>query len=413
MNFKVLVHELKKTILMKNNSILYVLLFLFISSCNSVKNTQKALYAGDYDKAIDLSVKNLKKNKKNKKRQSYIATLTNAFKKVKERDEAKIIFLKKENNVEHLKPIYGLYQQLKNRQEKIKPLLPLKNSATGRNVDFKMRNYDDDLLEAKEKYTEHLYNKAVVMYNSAQQDKYKYRAVYNDLQYLDKINPNYKDVRALIAKAHERGIDYVTVAVNNQTRQVIPRQLEEDLLAMDTYGLDNLWTVYHAQENRQLKYDYRLELNLVQINISPERIHEKEIIKEKLIKDGYKYQVNSQGNYVKDSLGNRIKVDKFIKTRCKVYEFRQFKSSQVVGVVTYIDNYSNRILNKFPIESEFVFEHFFANYNGDRRALDTPLYNLTEAQEIRFPTNEQMVYDTGTDLKEKFKYIITKNRFER
>lgn len=393
--------------------ILQCFLIFLIISCSSVKTSQKALNSGNYDKAISLAIANLTRNKTKEKNQPHVVTLENAFKKVKERDEARITFLKKENSPEKLKTIYTLYQQLNNRQERIKPLLPLRNIAAGRDATFEMRNYDNDILIAKEKFSAYLYSEALIIYNQGQQDKYKYRVAYDDLQSLDRIHPNYKDVRNLINEAHNRGTDYVSVSVRNRTRQIIPRRLEEDLLALDTYGLDNLWTVYHAQKNNQIRYDYRLELNLVQINISPERINEKEIIKEKTIKDGYKYLLNDQGRYVKDSLGNKIKVAKFIKTRCKVFKIKQFKSSSIVGVVKYIDNYSNQILNKFPLESEFVFEHIYANYKGDTRALDTPLFDLVQVKRVRFPTDEQMIYDTGTNLKEQFKFIINKNKFSR
>lgn len=391
---------------MKKIILQFILIFSVIS-CSSVKKTQEAINSGDYDKAISLSIKNLKKDKTKEKNQPYIAMLSNAFKKVKERDEASIAFLKKENRPGNLETIYYRYKQLKNRQERIKPLLPLKNA------EFQMGNYDNEIIHAKEKFSKYLYDNALVIFKNANQDKYAYRTVFKDLKYLDKINPNYKDVRSLINEAHDRGTDYVYVSVKNATRQVIPKRLEDDLLAMDTYGLNDLWTVYHAQRNRQIKYDYNLELNLRRIIISPEKVHEKEIVKEKQIKDGVKFLLDKRGNFVKDSLGNKIKVDKFIKLRCEIYQFTQFKSSSIIGVVKYIDNYSNRLLSKFPIESEFIFEHAYANYDGDRRALDTSFSNLIELKEVRFPTNEQMIYDTGADLKEKFKYIITRNKFRR
>jgi hypothetical protein len=30
---------------------------------------------------------------------------------------------------------------------------------------------------------------------------------------------------------------------------------------------------------------------------------------------------------------------------------------------------------------------------------------------VQFPTNEQMIYDSGQDLKQKLKSIITRNKF--
>ena len=389
---------------MKKTTLLLFSILIFFS-CNSIKTTEKAINTGDYDKAISLSVKNLAKNKYKEKNQPYVVMLHNAFKKASDRDLSRISFLEKENNAENLETIYNLYHRLNNRQEKIKPLLPLKN------VSFRLTNYDNEILQSKENYSNYLYENGVALLKSGVRNKMNYRRAYDELKYLDKINSNYKNTRDLLEEAHVKGTDYVFLSVSNETNQIIPRRLEDDLLAMDTYGLNNLWTVYHSQKNKQIRYDFDLELNLREIKISPEQIHEKEIIKEKQLKDGFKYLVNNKGVYVKDSLGNKIKVDKFRKIRCQLYRFTQFKSSKVTGVVKYYQNSNNQLIESFPIQSEFVFEHVYANYDGDRRALDNSYLNLTKLKSVRFPSNEQMVYDTGSDLKEKLKHIITRNKF--
>ncbi|WP_370407719.1 hypothetical protein [Tenacibaculum dicentrarchi] len=384
---------------------------VLILSCNSVKTTEKALNTGDYDKAIALSIKKLAKNKFKEKNQPYVIMLQNAFVKATNRDLAKISYLEKENNSASLETIYTLYHRLKNRQEKIKPLLPLNDVSTGENVNFNLVNYDNKIIQAKENYANYLYKSGVNLLNSGYQNKMNYRKSYNVFTHLNKVSPNYKNTTSLLKKAHLKGTDYVYLSVNNETNQIIPRRLEDDLLAIDTYGLNDLWTVYHSKKNNFVKYDFDLELNIRNIDISPEQIREKEIIKEKQIKDGFKYLKNTRGGYVKDSLGVKIKVDNFKTIRCQLYRFTQFKSSKVVGLVKYFDNSTDQLLESFPIESEFVFEHIYANYDGDRRALDDVFFNLTKLNSVQFPSNEQMVYDTGTDLKERLKNIITKNKF--
>ncbi|MBE7633997.1 hypothetical protein F7642_06555 [Tenacibaculum finnmarkense genomovar ulcerans] len=390
------------------------LLLLFISfvtlSCNSLKTTEKALNTGDYEKAIALSIKKLAKNKYKAKNQPYVITLQNAFFKATNRDLEKIDYLKKEANSANLEAIYTLYHRLKNRQEKIKPLLPLTDVSTGKIVDFNLVNYDTNIIEAKENYADYLYQKGVRLLNTGYQNKMNYRNSYTVFTKLNKISPNYKNTNDLQKQAHLKGTDYIFVSLNNQTNQIIPRRLEADLLALDTYGLNNLWTVYHAEKNSLVKYDFDVELNLRSIVISPEKIHEKEIIKEKQLKDGFKYLKDNKGGYVKDSLGVKIKVDNFKTIRCQLYHFTQFKSSKVAGIVKYFDNSTNQLIESFPIDSEFIFEHIYARYDGDRRALDESFFNLTRLQSVNFPSNEQMVYDTGSDLKEKFKHIITRNK---
>ena len=396
---------------MRKTTLLLILSVLVLASCSSVKTTEKALNSGNYDKAISLSIEKLAKNKTKEKNQPHVLMLQEAFRKATDRDLDRISFLEKEQNPENFETIYTLYQRLNNRQERIKPLLPLRILSSGRNAKFKLVNYSDRILAAKENYAGYLYENGVVLLNEGDRNKINYRRAFDELRHLDKISPNYRDTRSLIEEAHAKGIDYVHVSVRNRTDQIIPRRLERDLLAIDTYGLNDLWTQYHAKKDRNIRYDFDLELDFRDIIISPEQVHEKEVIKERRIKDGLKYLRDNNGNYVKDSLGNKIKVDKFKRIRCTFYQFTQFKSSKVTGVVKYIDNRTNQLLQRFPIQSEFVFEHIYADYDGDRRALDKSFIELLDETSVDFPSNEQMVYDTGTDLKQKLKHIITRNKF--
>ena len=396
---------------MRKTTLLLILSVLVFTSCSSVKTTEKALNSGNYDKAISLSIEKLAKNKAKEKNQPHVLMLQEAFRKATDRDLDRISFLEKEQNPENFETIYTLYQRLKNRQERIKPLLPLRILSSGRNAKFKLVNYTDRILTAKENYAGYLYENGVALLNEGDRNKINYRRAFDELRHLNKISPNYRDTRNLIEEAHAKGIDYVHVSVRNRTDQIIPRRLERDLLAIDTYGLNDLWTQYHAKRDRNIRYDFDLELDFRDIIISPEQVHEKEVIKERRIKDGFKYLKDNNGNYVKDSLGNKIKVDKFKRIRCKFYQFTQFKSSKVTGVVKYIDNRTNQLLQRFPIQSEFVFEHIYADYDGDRRALDKSFVELLDETSVEFPSNEQMVYDTGTDLKQKLKHIITRNKF--
>ena len=167
----------------------------------------------------------------------------------------------------------------------------------------------------------------------------------------------------------------------------------------------------HGVRNQNINYDFALELNLRSIQVSPEQIREKEIIENKEIKDGYTFLLDDNGDYVLDKNGNKIKVDKMINVRCRIYQFLQFKTVKVVAQVKYIDNYTKQIINTYPIASQFNFQHTYANYKGDKRAIEDEFIDLIELSRVPFPTNEQMIYDSGEDLKQKLKYIIVHNKF--
>ena len=157
--------------------------------------------------------------------------------------------------------------------------------------------------------------------------------------------------------------------------------------------------------------DYTMDVAFREINISPERVKEREVYKEKQVKDGTEFLRDEDGEYVIDKEGKKIEVDKLITVHCDYYEFAQSKAVNVVGQVRYKSNTTNQLISSFPLVSEFVFEHSYATYDGDKRALTEDLYNLTRLRAIPFPSNEQMVYDAGEDLKRRLKNIIVKQRF--
>lgn len=385
------------------------LLVIFVA-CSGVKKTQKAINLGDYGQAIDISIENLANNKTKKGHQEYVVLLEEAFQKITERELQEIEFLKNDGNPAHFEAIYRGYSDLNRIQERIRPLLPLRIFDKNRNARFAFNDYQDDLLNSKDNLSDYLYDNATDLLRNATH-KRDYRKAYDDFAYLEQIDPGSDDVKSKMEEAHAKGQDYVKVNMVNTTDQIVPAKLEEDLLNFNTYGLDGKWTQYHTQILPDLEYNYAMELALKRIDISPEQISEKQIIKEKQIKDGYKYATDSNGNMVRDSLGNKIKIDQFRTVKCNFYQFTQFKSARVSGVVSFTDLVTQQPMDSYPLTSEFVFEHVYADYDGDKRALDGDLVPLLGLVPVPFPSNEQMVYDAGEDLKSRLKSILIRQRY--
>ncbi|MFA5298210.1 MAG: hypothetical protein WC389_08400 [Lutibacter sp.] len=383
--------------------------FILLSNCSSVKKTQKAINYGNYDQAINIAVKELRHNKTKKKNQEYVLMLEDAFEKAVIKDLEEISFLKKESNPTNLEVIYNKYLNLNNRQELIKPLLPLPIHHQSENAKFSFKDYSTSILTAKNRLSDYLYTKAKGTLISST-NKMDFRNAFDDLNYLTKINPGYKDTNHLIEEAHFKGTNFISVMLRNQTNIVIPMRLEADLLNFDTYKLQDLWTVYHNNRQPKINYDYELSINFREINISPEQIREKQLLKEKQVADGWKYLTDNNGVIVKDSLGNKIKVDKFKTITCKVKEITQFKSVQVIGQIQYFNLSTNQLIQSFPLSSEYVFENYYGTYSGNKDALEKAQLDLLANSYVPFPSNEQMVYDSSENLKNKIKNIITQNR---
>jgi hypothetical protein len=382
-------------------------LLILITSCG-IKQTRELLTSGDYDAAIRNAVDGLRGNKNAKGKQDYIYLLEEAFAKAKERDLRDINGWFKDANPQNLEKIYNRYFQLNYRQEQIRPLLPLKLLKEGRDAQFPFDDYTDQIVSSKNALSKYLYENSKALLVT--KDKMTIRRAYDDLVYLESINPGFKDVAKLTDEAKFKGTDFVNVYSKNETNMVIPVRLENDLLDFSTYGLSDKWTVYHSKRQKGIDYDFGLIVNFRQINISPEQVKEKQFEKEKQIKDGVKNLLDTNGNIVKDSLGHPIKVDNMKTIRISIYEFSQIKSCQVTAKIDFINFKTNQLIETFPLASEFVFSNVYSTYKGDKRACEDTYYSNFDRRVVPFPSNEQMIFDTGNDLKAKLKVWLEKKK---
>ena len=133
-----------------------------------------------------------------------------------------------------------------------------------------------------------------------------------------------------------------------------------------------------------------------------ERMH----LRRKEVVDGWEYLLDEHGNVAQDSLGNDIKVDRIITAKARVFEIEQLKSARVSARVEFRDLRNGQLMQTFPIDSEFHFRNIFARMRGDERALTQRDRNLLNNRRLPFPTDSQMVFDTGEDIKYRLKSIL-------
>jgi hypothetical protein len=114
-----------------------------------VKDVQEAVNTGQFDKAIQQSLNKLRSNKTKSKNQKYIYLLEEAFAKAVTRDQERISFLQQEANPTNIREIHDLYKDLKARQMRIRPILPLPLQEEGRDARFDMKNYDKEIIASK------------------------------------------------------------------------------------------------------------------------------------------------------------------------------------------------------------------------------------------------------------------------
>ena len=238
------------------NKTTLILLLLIVASACGVKSTQKMINEGDYDDAIAKATDKLRKNKSNNKSKEYIVLLEDAFAKAKDRDNRDISNLVKDANPQKLEQVFNIYKNLNARQEKIRPLLPLK--VNNRDASFAFEDYSDQIISSKKALSKYLYdNSKALLYTK---DKMNARRAYVDLVYLNELSQGYSDINSLINEAQFKGTDFVLVYTKNETKMVIPTNLNNALLDFSTYGLDDKWTDYHGGKQKNITYDYGISI---------------------------------------------------------------------------------------------------------------------------------------------------------
>ncbi len=382
--------------------------FFTLCSC-SLKNAQKALDSGNYDETINVSVRNLIGDKDAKRKQNYVFLLKDAFDKAVLQDKNTIKRLEASANPEALEAIFETYMRLQSRQDKLIPLLPLRDLKKQKQITFDTQDYTQQIEDARSQLSEFLITKSRNALDNA--SKLQSRQIYDDLRYLNKINPNFQDINALLDIAYEQGLDFVHVQMLNDTDKVIPARLQDELLNFTTYGLNKPWIVFHNQPQENRQYDYDLTLRLTDILISPDQVLQKELQREKSIKDGFEYVLDSRGNVAKDSLGNDIKRDKMVLVKAVVLQSEQFKEVVVNAVVELKNLQTNQVQDRFPLNSKYVFNYLFATVKGDRRALDANYLQTLNPRAVPFPSSEQMIYDAGEDIKLQLKGILNRMKW--
>ena len=375
-------------------------LLLISFGCSPIKKINNNVVSGEFDKAINKTISELKKIKNKKKKIQYELILKDIYNRAVVNSKDKISRFKKDGNPEFFDDIYFEYDKLIKRQNKLKNL-------SSERLNFNFENYDSELINFRYKTSDYF----LKISNSfiSNNNKFDYRKAYNYLTVIESINPNYLDTRSLIKLCLVKGKDYILLNVLNESKSVLFEDLEKDILNIKGYDLNSTWKSFFTKNDSfEGTYDFYIDLAFKSFIISPERLVQKEGFSEKNIVDGLTYKLDDEGNVMKDSLGNDIKVDKLIKISVKSIESIQSKSAKVLAEIRFIDKKKN-IIEKFPLESEFWFRNRFLEYDGDKRVLTKEQIKLSKNRFMPFPPDEVLIFNNSENIKRKMKRIIYKS----
>lgn len=379
-------------------------IFFILTNCSTYKDANSSLVSGDFHNAFTLSYDKYIKSPTEKNGIKFLPLIYDSYSKAQKADEARLKEIQNLSNPSKYEEAYILINNLQDRQKCIVGIDG--KSINGKRTNFNLKDYSLAFKEIQEKYADFLYNEGQSFL--ALNDKNGGQDAYYRFKKLESIYPNYKDTRNLINVAKEQGTYKVFVQLSNNTNVVIPIMLERDLLNFNSYGLDKQWAEFYTG-NPNYAYDYTIQLSFERVFVSPEK-EKVEVHKfEKEIVDG-QTELIKNGEKVKDENGKVIMVDKYITVKSKFEEIYRVKEAIILARYYLINNNKDEQVISKELSSNFVFSNYVGNYTGDKRALDKDYLKMLDNRVIPFPSNEQMIFDCGHDLKLKLKREI-KNIF--
>ena len=382
------------------------LLIIYTLSCTTVKTTQKKLNSGSYDTAIEDALKKLRPNKSKKSSQPYVFLLQEAYEKAQKRDADKARQLEISTSYPQLQSLYGVYAQMDRRQKKIEPILPLMNLQTGKSVPFSQKDYFPQLQQSLSRWSTALQAASSQTLQQSSAPKDNYRVLYDAYIDLSQVQAWTTAEQSIANELQFRGTNFVRASVENATEQILPKALENQLLDIPTGAHQNRWAVFHQKPQEEVPYAYAVRLQFEAIDISPERIQEQVFESEKEVEDGTTILKDEDGNQVKDSLGNAIEVPRYKTVRSVFYQSLQQKSLLVRASLVLEAEDSKEVLTRLPLETQWVFEHRFGTYKGDRRALRKNWSRLVALKQIPFPSNEEMLLQAADQIKSEYLALL-------
>ena len=389
---------------MKNLLLAVIIISLF--SCGGVQTASNQLQTGNYIEAFNTSVAQLRKDKTKKSNQKHIPLLKEAYTKAADTDLQKIKGLKATNTPESLKKIYGKYLNLDIRQDEIKALQPL--YYEGNEVTFKFKDYTKDIADAKNNYSASLYNNAITKLKG---DHLAAREAYKSLEDLIYLNPDYKtNLNDLLQQAKNKGSSFVYITLKNNVKK-ISRDSIKDFTAINTANFTNQWVIYHTKKNRKIKYDYQIDITFDKLTFVPEKTEQQTVPQEAKVQDGWQYQLDGNGNVMKDEKGNDIKIAKYKIVKAEVALYQQNKSSKLDGTITIKDLKKKTTVSKNAEFGEAKFQNTYGKYRGDQRAIEQKYAKALQAKAVPYPKDYEFIKYSISNFKQKVTALLGQQQF--
>jgi hypothetical protein len=225
-----------------------------------------------------------------------------------------------------------------------------------------------------------------------------------------KYRPDDRNAQSLRNEAEELGITHVLIKLENQSNQILPSRMQDELLAFQNTGRQSQWKKFYTNPQAVSNFDFISRVVVNHLQVSPEQVRETiHHFYREINETQYARDVN--GRILRDSLGNKIEILVPREVRAEVFEISQNKEAIVEMTIEVLDHTGSNVLRRERMQAVGNFDNDACRIQGDRRAVEGRWLNLGEP--LPFPSNESLILIAAEELKNQVTDYLVKYPFDR
>ena len=216
------------------------------------------------------------------------------------------------------------------------------------------------------------------------------KAYYN-LVAIDKLIPGFRDVPELLEGFNQAKLQNISYYVKFDNPNYMPVELISEFENFSPDFMNTPKYSFFKKREQGLNYKYHIDIMVTDVKISPENTQEIEYTETAEQQDGVAYKMDEEGEFIRDTLGNKIEILKFKSLACYVTESVQKKSMQIGGTVIVYDLKTKKEITRQSVIGETKFYHRSTAFKGDLDALCAETYELVGTKVLDYPDDVEMM----------------------
>lgn len=334
----------------------FLALIVLVMGCAS---PQHLIDQKRYDEALVKSYEKLQRGSESTK---FINSFAESYHITNQQDHESIIALKASGKPEIWPAVYQHYKAMNSRSNLAKKL----PKTLVNQMNISLLDVEEEMKAAKNKAEQYYFALASVLLKSDQ--KPDALAAFENLAALKNLNNSYPGLDAAMRKALLKSANTVLIGFRNSSGVILPDGFAEKLL---TFNLDSLPTGFpdiDLQPQTAKQYDYRLIIQLNDIEFSPEKREEVKFVEK-----------NNQAE-------------------AQITDYSLSKSATLTGQLSFVFSSENREVYSAPFNVSSVFNYNFARASGNEKAFSAATAELVKKPALPFPADHSMVNDAAIIL---------------